>query len=215
MGSCVSLSCLPPSAAAPEVGQVAATAKVVDLDGSMAQFAGPAATAREALTGNGRRGEPCFVCSSDELRFDAPARALAAEEALQPGQLYFVLPLSMLRRRLSGKDMATLAVKASTAPAADAGLAVWGGGYGAAGKRRRTARVAPLVDVSNKENQSEGASWNHHAYRAYGAHKTVCVDGDRTVGKTRHGAGRHGSGARARQYRAGVERLSAIAEGSE
>ncbi|KAF7000831.1 hypothetical protein CFC21_016633 [Triticum aestivum] len=28
-----------------------------------------------------------FLCSADELRFDAPARALAAEEALQPGWL--------------------------------------------------------------------------------------------------------------------------------
>ncbi|XP_044343664.1 uncharacterized protein [Triticum aestivum] len=30
-----------------------------------------------------------FLCSADELRFDAPARALAAEEALQPVWLYF------------------------------------------------------------------------------------------------------------------------------
>ncbi|XP_044456583.1 uncharacterized protein [Triticum aestivum] len=30
-----------------------------------------------------------FLCSADELRFDAPARALATEEALQPMWLYF------------------------------------------------------------------------------------------------------------------------------
>ncbi|XBI32656.1 hypothetical protein VPH35_056079 [Triticum aestivum] len=57
-----------------------------------------------------------FLCSADELRFDAPARALAAEEALQPpGWLYFALPMSMLRRPLSGQEMAALTVKASSA----------------------------------------------------------------------------------------------------
>ena len=108
------------------------TAKVVDVDGSMAQFA-TAVTAREALDSvqERRPGASVFLCSSDELRFDAPARALAAEEALQPGWLYFVLPMSMLRRPLSGQEMAALAVKASSA------LAV------ASGKGRKAARVAP------------------------------------------------------------------------
>ncbi|KAL6656258.1 hypothetical protein ACP70R_007084 [Stipagrostis hirtigluma subsp. patula] len=220
MGACVSLSRSPPAGEA-ELGRVvvvaAPTAKVVDyLDGTMAQFVGPV-TAREALesggVGRGREASAWFVCSSDELRFDAPARALAAEEALRPGQLYFALPAPMLRRPLSGKEMAALAVKASTALAVNAGLVrrrKGGAGVGAAGKRRQTARrVAPLpTTVSGEGSQPEGGSWDHSAYS--GA-RVAAFDGERTVGKTRHGARRR-SGAR---HRAGVQRLTAIAEGSE
>ncbi|KAL6844750.1 hypothetical protein ACP4OV_025409 [Aristida adscensionis] len=176
MGACVSLSLSlsrSPAAAAP-------TAKVVAPDGSMAQFAAPV-TAREAMTmlasgGRRQRDEASsaaaawFMCSSDELRFDAPARALAADEPLRPGQLYFALPAPMLRRPLSGEEMAALAVKASTALAIEAGLAGAAGVSsprrkgGAAGKRWQTARVAPLPAATGgggkAGGQSEGASWN-------------------------------------------------------
>ncbi|XP_037470696.1 uncharacterized protein LOC119344304 [Triticum dicoccoides] len=70
----------------------------------------------------GRGGAAARVALLRELRFDAPARALAAEEALQPGWLYFALPMSMLRRPLSGQEMAALAVKASSALAVASGL---------------------------------------------------------------------------------------------
>ncbi|TVU10068.1 hypothetical protein EJB05_43576, partial [Eragrostis curvula] len=222
MGACFSLSRSPPaSTTAPELGPVA---KVVNLDGSMAKFAGPV-TVREALaTNDGRhhRTPPRFLCSSDELGFDTPARAMAAEEPLQQGQLYFVLPASMLRRPLSGQDMAALAVKATRALAVEAGLATaaagvssrrkGGDGEAGRGKLRKTARVAPLVALSSsKETESSQGSWNYQGFSEYGAHKTG-YDGERTVGKTRHRVGRR-SGARGR--RAGVQRLSAIAEGAE
>jgi hypothetical protein len=88
-----------------------ATVKVVDMDGSMAQYAAPI-TAREALGDDERRrGAPVFLCSSDELRLDAPPRALADEEALQPGWLYLVLPMSMLPLTLTGHEMAALALQ--------------------------------------------------------------------------------------------------------
>jgi hypothetical protein len=44
-----------------------ATAKVVNLDGSMAQFLSPVTT-HDVLGGDDR---PRFLCDSDELRFDA------------------------------------------------------------------------------------------------------------------------------------------------
>nr|CDM79991.1 unnamed protein product [Triticum aestivum] len=69
----------------------------------------------------GRGGAAARVALLRELRFDAPARALAAEEALQPGWLYFALPMSMRRRPLSGQEMAALAVKASSALAVASG----------------------------------------------------------------------------------------------
>ncbi|KAM0869735.1 hypothetical protein ACQ4PT_040469 [Festuca glaucescens] len=91
MGSCVSRS---PATSAGS-GRAVATAKVVGLDGSMTQYTAPV-TACDVLVDNKRRqGASVFLCSSDELRFDVPPRALADEEALQPGWLYFVLPMSL------------------------------------------------------------------------------------------------------------------------
>uniref|UniRef100_A0A0D3GF29 DUF4228 domain-containing protein n=1 Tax=Oryza barthii TaxID=65489 RepID=A0A0D3GF29_9ORYZ len=124
----------------------------------MAQLAAPASTVRDAGPST------CFVCCSDELHFDASARAMAAHDALRPGQLYFVLPpgqlyfvlpVSALRRPLSGHDMAALAVKASAA-LSSIGVPTSSAtrrkddrdGAAASGKRRRTSRVAPLAVVS-------------------------------------------------------------------
>ncbi|KQJ90793.1 uncharacterized protein LOC100834434 [Brachypodium distachyon] len=197
MGSCVSRS--PASA-----GSVAPTAKVIDMDGSMAQFAAPV-TASEAL-GTAAASARFFLCSSDELRFEAPPRALAADEPLQPGWLYFALPLHMLRRPLSGQEMAALAVKASSALAASAGVSPprKNGAAGYGGKRRRNAgRVAPLAAVEDGKGGSEGGWNNQHAY------------GERkAVGRTRKGAGGHRSGG-ARRRAAAVQRLSAIPEASD
>ncbi|KAK3133704.1 hypothetical protein QOZ80_6AG0539920 [Eleusine coracana subsp. coracana] len=214
MGSCVSRS---PPPAPSELGRK--VAKVVGLDGSMAKFEG-AVTGREALLASGGP-QHRFLCSADELGFEAPARALAPEEPLQPGQLYFVLPASALRRPLSGQDMAALAVKAATALAVEAGLAPAGVGVSSPSRRKgrgdeeggklrtKTARVAPVAValISSKDSSSqwsEGASWKHK-HQGY-----VEYDSGRTVGKTRHGVGRG-----ARRSRAGVQKLSAIEEGTE
>ncbi|KAF0929236.1 hypothetical protein E2562_016464 [Oryza meyeriana var. granulata] len=208
MGSCVSSSTAASSTPAVGLaGNAIVTAKVVFQDGSVAQLAAPA-TARDALG----HELSCFVCCSDELRFDAPARALAAYDALRPGQLYFVLPLSALHRPMSGQDMAALAAKAIAGLGASA-VAVHndraatvvgnssvpssqGKNARAAGKQRpQTARVAPLVADTD------------HVYGGYDAQKIA--HGDRTVGKARNNGG-----SIARQ-RAGLQRLSAISEGSE
>uniref|UniRef100_A0A0D9Y5U7 Uncharacterized protein n=2 Tax=Oryza TaxID=4527 RepID=A0A0D9Y5U7_9ORYZ len=82
----------------------------------MAQFVAPASMGRASSAS----ASTCFVCCSDELRFDAPARAMAVHDALQLGQLYFVLPVSALHRPLSDQDMAALAVKAIAALGASA-----------------------------------------------------------------------------------------------
>ena len=182
-----------------------ATAKVVDVDGSMAQYAAPV-TAREALGDD--RGASVILCSSDELRFDAPPRALADEEALQPGWLYFVLPVSMLRLALSGHEMAALAVRASSALAFAGGVASpprRRDVAGANGKGRpKTARVAPLVAPDEDAVLADG-----------GARKTV-HGGDQVAGKARKRAGYRSRGTRHRRRRAAaVQRLSAISEADE
>jgi hypothetical protein len=176
-----------------------ATAKVVRLDGSMTQYAAPV-TARKALRDD---GATVFLCSSDELLFDAPPRALADEEELQSEWLYFVLPVSMLRLALSGHEMAALAVRASSALAVASGVAspprrktVTGGN----GKQRKTARVAPLVVAPDEDGKLEDGGWS-------AAHKAM---------KTRtKGAGHRSRSARHRRRAASVQRLSAILEADE
>ncbi|XP_040383787.1 uncharacterized protein LOC102708182 [Oryza brachyantha] len=211
MGSCASRS-----TAATATAAAGFTATVVFQDGSMAQFPAPATTVRDALGADDHASSSssCFVCCSDELRFDAPARAMDAHDALRPGQLYFVLPLSALHRPLSGQDMAALAVKAiaalgSSAAAIDADRAAGSSSVSSssssssqgktarvAGKQRQQkARVAPLVSGAGAD----------HAYGGDDAQKTV--HGDRTtVGKAMTTIARH---------RVGLQRLSAISEGSE
>ncbi|XP_037438108.1 uncharacterized protein LOC119305782 [Triticum dicoccoides] len=215
MGSCVSRS--PASAVAGSGRSLATkTAKVVDVDASMAQFAAPV-TAREALDSvqERRPGASVFLCSSDELRFDVPTRALAAEEALQPGWLYFVLPMSTLRRSLSGPEMAALVVRASSALAVASGVASpprrrnGAGVPGANGKRRKAAaRVSPLV-VADEIAGSDGGSDHHHGYGKYG--------GDEPAAKARKRASWGGSRSSTRRRRraSGTPTLSSILEADD
>ncbi|XP_047046303.1 uncharacterized protein LOC124651225 [Lolium rigidum] len=212
MGSCVSRS--PASGS----GRAVATAKVVGLDCSMTQYAAPV-TARDVLVDDKhRKGASVFLCSSDELRFDAPPRALADEEALQPGWLYFVLPVSMLRLALSGQEMAALAVRASSALAVVSGVASPPRRKivpGANGKTRKTARVAPLIVAPNNDEDADLADSGSspHTYGKYGAaQKTVRGGADETAGKTRKRAGYRSRGARHLHRATDVQRLSAILE---
>ncbi|XP_076949271.1 uncharacterized protein LOC143621859 [Bidens hawaiensis] len=56
-----------------------------------------------------------FVCNSDSLAYDEHIKPLDAQDELDAGQIYFVLPVSKLRNRLGASEMAALAVKASVA----------------------------------------------------------------------------------------------------
>jgi hypothetical protein len=216
MGSCASLSSTAVSASAAAAQSAhALTAKVVGLDGSMAQFAAPV-TAHEALAATAAAGGAattasssspprCFLCCSDDLDFDAPVRALGARDALRPGQLYFALPASTLGRPLSAQDMAALAVKASAALGTAPVVVVVASGNNNQQRRRHSAgrRVAPLVVVSAQEDNG-GGEWKSDDARE------AAVSGDRTVGKARRGVVGH-KGVVVRRL-AAAQRLSAIAE---
>ncbi|CAN6204885.1 unnamed protein product [Urochloa humidicola] len=212
MGSCASRSSGAMSESAVESSVHALTAKVVGLDGSMAQFAAPvtalealAATATAGIAASPPSSRTHFLCCSDEMDFDAPVRALAARDALRPGQLYFALPASMLERPLSAQDMAALAVKASAALGTDGSKAA----AAASSNRRRQStgrRVAPLVVVSA---HADGAWWESERGRGGFGDARKAESGDRTVGKARQGVvGHRGVARRA----AAAQRLSAIAE---
>ncbi|KAK1421998.1 hypothetical protein QVD17_24816 [Tagetes erecta] len=87
-----------------------ATAKLISQDGRLLEFSYPVKVSY-VLQNN-----PCtFICNADDMDFDNVVSAVGDDEELRLGQIYFALPLSMLRQRLQAEDMAALAVKASSA----------------------------------------------------------------------------------------------------
>ncbi|KAJ0692479.1 hypothetical protein HanPI659440_Chr15g0586471 [Helianthus annuus] len=86
------------------------TGKLILPDGSLQEFSSPI-TVSDVL----RKNPSTFICNSDEMDFDNVVYPIKDHEELQPGQLYFALPLNRLKRRLQPEEMAALAVKASAA----------------------------------------------------------------------------------------------------
>ncbi|KAL5218127.1 hypothetical protein ABZP36_018811 [Zizania latifolia] len=104
----------------PAAGEAAA-ARVVLADGTLRRFPG-GTRASQAVKAAGvglGSSSSCFLCSADGLELAGAVAAVAADEELQPGQLYFVLPVSMQRRPLQAEEMAALAVRASAALVGD------------------------------------------------------------------------------------------------
>ncbi|XP_054810512.1 uncharacterized protein LOC129311999 [Prosopis cineraria] len=91
------------------MGQVQ-TAKLILEDGQLREFPNPVKVSYLL-----QKYPMCFICNSDEMDFDDFMMAIDEDEVLQPGQLYFALPLSRLNHPLRADEMAALAVKASSA----------------------------------------------------------------------------------------------------
>lgn len=87
-----------------------ATAKLIVHDGRLQEYSYPV-KASYVL----QKYPMCFICNSDEMGFDDVVTAIDDDEELQPGQLYFALPLTRLHQRLLPHEMAALAVKATSA----------------------------------------------------------------------------------------------------
>ncbi|GLT75234.1 hypothetical protein SLA2020_469730 [Shorea laevis] len=87
-----------------------ATAKLILQDGRLQEYPYPVKVSYVL-----QKNPMCFICNSDEMDFDDVVSALSDDEELQPGQLYFALPLSWLKHPLKAEEMAALAVKASSA----------------------------------------------------------------------------------------------------
>ncbi|KAL0384136.1 UNVERIFIED_CONTAM: hypothetical protein Sradi_2807900 [Sesamum radiatum] len=86
------------------------TAKLVLLDGQLQEFSWPIKVSFLL-----QQNPDCFICSSDEMEFDQFVAEIGGDEVLQPGEVYFELPLRWRNQRLQAEDMAALAVKASVA----------------------------------------------------------------------------------------------------
>ncbi|CAK9185455.1 unnamed protein product [Ilex paraguariensis] len=87
-----------------------ATAKLILEDGRLQEFSYPVKVSYVL-----QKNPASFICNSDEMEFDDVVSAISDDEELQPGQLYFALPLSRLKHPLQAEEMAALAVKASSA----------------------------------------------------------------------------------------------------
>ncbi|KAL6894160.1 hypothetical protein ACP4OV_008258 [Aristida adscensionis] len=143
MGICVSCDAADEGAAA---------ARVVLPSGELREYAPPATAALVLQEAGGEAGS-WFLCDADGMGFEGPVAvaAVAAGEELRPGQIYFVLPAEMQRRRLTREEVAALAVKASAA-LVKAAAAAAPSSPGRA--RRRRGAVAPLVFPLPEEEYS-------------------------------------------------------------
>ncbi|KAL8266244.1 hypothetical protein R6Q59_003588 [Mikania micrantha] len=94
----------------------AVTGKLVLPDGRLQEFFQPTKASYFL-----HKNPNTFICDSDEMDFDDVVSPIKDDEELQPGQLYFVLPIKRLNLPLQPEEMAALAVKASAALAAKCG----------------------------------------------------------------------------------------------
>lgn len=113
------------------------SANVVSINGELQRYSVPVTVSHvleyEALL----TPQTIFLCDSDSLYFDDFIPALDSQDGLDSDQIYFVLPSTKLRFRLTASDMAALAVKASAA-------------FDQRG-RRCIARISPVM--AEEENQ--------------------------------------------------------------
>ncbi|XP_008797016.1 uncharacterized protein LOC103712307 [Phoenix dactylifera] len=121
----------------------AATAKVVLPGGELREYDRPVRVAHVL-----QKDPTFFVCDADVMEFDGFVSAIGVDEELRPGNLYFLLPKTMLRHPLHAEDLAALAVRASAALMKAAPAMDW---------LRRGAVAAPLVfDVGTGEGVAVG-----------------------------------------------------------
>ncbi|KAF7809770.1 uncharacterized protein G2W53_036513 [Senna tora] len=161
--------------------KVSATAKLILQDGQLQEFSYPVKVAYLL-----QMNPMSFICNSDEMDFDDVVRAIHEDDVLQPGQLYFVLPLSRLNRPLQAEEMAALAVKASSAIMKSGGAEKYGG-------RRKQTVVPGDENVKSIRRVSHG------------------INGARGVGRSKIGRS-IGSGGGDHRARSTATSLSSIPE---
>ncbi|CAH9103255.1 unnamed protein product [Cuscuta europaea] len=91
-----------------------AAADVILTNGELRQFSVPVRVSQVLFSGT-EEVPAFFICNSDRLCFDEHIPAMAPDDELEAGQIYFILPANKLLHRLAGSEMAALAVKASAA----------------------------------------------------------------------------------------------------
>ncbi|XP_078180111.1 uncharacterized protein LOC144574120 [Carex rostrata] len=129
MGQCTSVQATSP-----------ASVKLILSDGGLREFSWPIKPAYIL----GKEEQTSFVCDSDTMEIDQIVTATASNKELRLGQIYFVLPRSMLNRPLKAEEMAALVVRASGALA-----------KASSGGKGRKGTVTPLVFEMEEESNKE------------------------------------------------------------
>ncbi|KAL0904763.1 hypothetical protein M5K25_026914 [Dendrobium thyrsiflorum] len=119
-------------------------AMVVAADGSLLEYTSGIRTSEVIMA----VGKIYILCNSDKLYFDAYPPAMAPDEELVSGQIYFLLPVTELNQRLSSSNLAALAIRASTAMKQAAKL-----------KGRRGIRVSPMTEIFDVELGTNGRNF--------------------------------------------------------
>ncbi|MFS8020365.1 hypothetical protein Hanom_Chr15g01414731 [Helianthus anomalus] len=109
MGGCL-------SSGSDSVSSSSSSALVISSTGDLRPYSAPVLVSNVLQTEDSSSSSSSFfVCNSDNLSYDEHITPLDAQDELDAGQIYFVLPVSKLRNPLSASEMAALAVKASVA----------------------------------------------------------------------------------------------------
>ncbi|KAI3724740.1 hypothetical protein L2E82_36528 [Cichorium intybus] len=145
MGSCM-------SSGGDSVTNRSNSALVISPKGDLRQYSTPVFVSDVLQLEAEAAASSFFVCNSDNLSYDEHIRALDSEDELDAGQIYFVLPISKLRDRLSASEMAALAVKASVAlnAKANAKTIMRSGSFSRSKsmtnqKRKNKSKISPFV----------------------------------------------------------------------
>lgn len=118
------------------------TGKLILPDGRLQQFFHPTKVS-DVL----HHHPSTFICNSDEMDFDDVVSPIKHDDHLQPGQLYFALPLKRLNHPLQPEEMAALAVKASAALAKCGGSKNVGFMTSFSGDKKRVKSCGKVADV--------------------------------------------------------------------
>lgn len=108
LGACASSRCT--NKAGEGLKWPSSKAKIIHLDGRLQEFKQPI-KASHVLSQNPK----CFICNSELMCIDSHLPQMAADEELQLGQIYFLMPLNKSQLPFSLQDLCELAIKASAA----------------------------------------------------------------------------------------------------
>ncbi|KAG7539500.1 hypothetical protein ISN44_As13g031410 [Arabidopsis suecica] len=136
------------------------SAKLILLDGTLQEFSSPVKVWQIL-----QKNPTSFVCNSDEMDFDDAVSAVAGNDELRSGQLYFVLPLTWLNHPLRAEEMAALAVKASLALTKSGGVG-WVSGDDDVAISEKTYQKKNIVGVKTNGGGGRGCGKGKRRFTA-------------------------------------------------
>ncbi|KAL4367673.1 hypothetical protein GQ457_05G006760 [Hibiscus cannabinus] len=109
MGACVSSASSSKSDTTVGGRGGSSAVRVVHMDGRVQEF-------RQSVQANDivSKNPGHFLCSSESMSIGTCVPHVPGDEELQPGQVYFLFPLSQSDKPLSLPDLCSLAIKASS-----------------------------------------------------------------------------------------------------